>query len=180
MDLMEKGEKYQEDDFQTMFIEHVIKNYRSNISEINSIIETVNPDELFLQSEIYTPATLCHPIWTLGHLSVSAQGISEEMLVPHWLDDSWIGWFSQQSTPRADRNIYPSLLILTETLDDAVSRVEKSLRSLSEEQLHGPMPDTRYHHIFPTLAHVVSSILIEHTSEHIRMLLLWKFFVLGE
>jgi hypothetical protein len=116
----------------------------------------------------------------LGHLIVSAQGICEEMQVNNWLSSDWQTLYNQQSNPVNDPTIYHNKHELLSTLDDAVNRVEENFRSLSNKELNGPMPDTRYHHIFPTLSHVISRILIVHPVEHIKMLLMWRFFLLND
>ncbi len=58
--------------------------------------------------------------------------------------------------------------------------MEKQIKLLTIEQLNGPMPDVRYRHIFPTLYHVCSKIFIVHTAEHVRMLSVWKHFLIDE
>jgi hypothetical protein len=162
-----------------MLVDDVIKNYKKNISEIINLINDINDSNLFLQSDKYLPDTICHPIWTLGHLSISAQGISEEMSVKHWLDKKWIELYGQQSNPINNPSIYHEKSELINTLNDAIDRVEKRFSSLTKKELEGPMPDTRYHHIYPTLAHVITSILIEHTAEHIKMLLMWRYYLIN-
>ena len=72
-----------------MLIENVIKNYKKNINEIIRIINTVDKEHYFSQTNNFPPDTICHPIWTLGHLIIAAQGICEEMGIPHWLDENW-------------------------------------------------------------------------------------------
>jgi hypothetical protein len=157
-----------------LFINNLEKSYRSRIADITNLIASIPEEKLGLQSDDFTPETHCHPIWTLGHLSSSAQAISEELQVSNWLPENWNSIYGQQSEPLSDLSGYLSKQELLDVLDSSVEIVCKNLARLTKDELFGPMPDERYRHIFPTLSHVLSEILIKHTSEHLRMLLIWE------
>jgi hypothetical protein len=141
-------------------VQNIIKSYKVRLSEITEMIDGLNDDRLVLQSKSYPPATICHPLWTLGHLCISAQGIGEEMSMDHWLDDSWIGLYGQHSNPTNSIYNYHRKVELIHTLHDCEKKIEARLLSMTRDELDGPMPDVRYHDIFPTLGHAICGILI--------------------
>jgi hypothetical protein len=159
-------------------VHDIIRCYKNRLSEIYELIEDLNDNQLCLRSDRYPPATICHPIWTLGHLCISAQGIGEEMSLSHWLDKEWTDLYGQYSDPSDDPSRYHDVATLRRTLRECESILEIRLHAMTKDEIEGPMPDTRYHHIFPTLGHAISGILIDHISEHVRMLIVWKYYLL--
>jgi len=73
---------------------------------------------------------------------------------------------------------YHGKIELEKTLEDAVFRLEKRTGSMTKCEWEGPMPDVRFHHIYPTLGHAIAGILVGHVAEHISMLSMWRYFLL--
>lgn len=159
-------------------IKQLTDSYSRQLDNIRSLVSDIEPENLFLQNNLYPPATICHPVWTIGHLCISAQGMGEEMLMGNWMDKSWPDLFGQNSNPENSPDLYPKTETLLKTLDDAQSHVEKHMLSLPQKQLEDPIPDVRYHDIFPTLLHALAGIFVGHVAEHVQMLLIWRHYVL--
>lgn len=156
----------------------MIRIYRGGISEIISFAGSLNGKDLTLMNAQFPPVTICHPLWTLGHLSVSAQSIGGEIGIQGWLDPSWEDLFGQMSDPSSDASRYPDRTTLVDALKESINRVCSGVESLTDDELQGPIPDERFRVSLPTCAHALGSILIDHVAEHRRMLLLWRYFVL--
>lgn len=159
-------------------IKEMIKIYRGGISEIISFAESLNEKELTLMNAQFPPVTICHPLWTLGHLSVSAQSIGGEIGMDVWFDPSWEDLFGQMSDPSSDASRYPDKKALVNALKESINRVCSKAEALTEDELRGPIPDVRFRDSLPTRAHALGSILIDHVAEHRTMLILWRYFVL--
>ncbi|HEQ71462.1 MAG TPA: hypothetical protein ENN69_03145 [Spirochaetia bacterium] len=145
------------------------------------MVHEIDDSKLYRQSTQFLPDTICHPMWTLGHLITSTMGMREEMheILDPSIDDfrQWTEKYGQHSDPISDPSFYHRKDELIAVLESQVNAAEKTLRALTDEQLSGPMPDKRYRHIYPSLFHVCASIFIMHSAEHVKMLSVWKYYV---
>ncbi|MDA3850819.1 MAG: hypothetical protein PF447_06070 [Spirochaetaceae bacterium] len=165
-----------------MFAENVLSVLQRNLSDIKSLVEAIPGDHLCDQSSSFPPETLCHPIWTLGHLCGSLNGMREELRDDFSLhpgrSKEWDQLYGQYSDPQADPHIYHSKDELLSKLDFSFELVKSRMLQIDRKEWEGPMPDERYHEIFPSLAHVTANNFIEHSSTHLKLLILWRFYLL--
>ncbi|MBN1649200.1 MAG: hypothetical protein JW874_14275 [Spirochaetales bacterium] len=159
----------------------IICTFRNNIAEIIRIADSVPEKDLTIQSDEFIPATHCHPLWTLGHLCVSIDGMRGEFGIEVPDDENlFVRWgliHGQQSEPQNNPALYQSRIVLKQTLQDRLELMTGIMEKTPREQYERPIPDIRFRNIYPTLYHCCAAIFVGHTSEHVQMLSLWKYFV---
>jgi hypothetical protein len=82
-----------------------------------------------------------HPMWTLGHIICSCQGIAAELGADHWLPDDWESNYGYGSMPLSDRSRYPRKPEMLALLADATSRLSRTLLAANESVLDRSLPD---------------------------------------
>ena len=151
-------------------IDEILNSYRISLDRVRGLVADLNEDQMVSQ----TVALPNHPAWTIGHLIYSAHMIGQEMGISPWLDEAWLEPFRKGATPQADISAYPSKEELLSTLDSASARLSQKLQAMTDDDLAGPLPDSRYRNVFPTLGHAVLHILTAHTSIHVGQLSAWR------
>lgn len=151
-------------------IDEVLASYAMTLDLVRRAVVDVPGDRAADQP----PGLPNHPLWTLGHLTHSAEAIGGELGVAPWLPAGWAERYGTGSRPRADAGAYESLADLVARLDDGERRVRDGLRALGADVLAGPLPDVRHREVFPSLGHAVVHVLCSHTSVHAGQLMAWR------
>ena len=111
-----------------------------------------------------------HGIWTLGHITLSCQGIAVELGAEPWLPDNWESDFGYGSTPSSDLSRYPRKPEMLTLLADAANRMRETLLATNESVLRQSLPDEA----FPTMGHLLLQIVVAHTAYHAGQLAVWR------
>ncbi len=97
-------------------VDIIVNTFKSNISEIIGIVNEIKDSKLYLQSKQYLPETICHPIWTLGHMITSIVGMRGEEMYDK-LDKTtedhgkWNERYGQDSDPIPDPSYYHTIIL---------------------------------------------------------------------
>jgi hypothetical protein len=111
-----------------------------------------------------------HGTGTLGHIIFSCQGMAIELGAEPWLPENWESLFGYGSRPLSDLQRYPKKPELLALLDDAGSRLSRTLLTAEESVGTQVLPDE----MFPTMAHLLLQVVVAHTACHAGQLSVWR------
>lgn len=111
-----------------------------------------------------------HAAWTLGHVVFSCQAMAAELGSETWLPGDWESVYGYGTTPHTDLSRYPNKAEMLALLADSASRLRRVLLALDESVLKKPLPDET----FPTMAHLLSQVVVAHTAFHAGQLATWR------
>jgi hypothetical protein len=111
-----------------------------------------------------------HGAWTLGHVSLSCQGIAAELGTAPWLPDDWEARFGYGSTPSSDPSRYPDKSEMLSLLTDAASRLRETILAADESVLKRPLPDESLR----TMGHLLIQVVVGHSAYHAGQLAVWR------
>lgn len=147
-----------------------VHGYRLALAAVEEACSELDPGRAAEQP----PGLPNHALWTLGHLTFSAQAIGGELGLEPWLPADWAARYGPGSEPRPNPQDYEGLHALRAALDQAATQVVRRIERIPRAAWCGPLPDERYRNRFPSLAHAVHHILSGHTSQHAGQLSLWR------
>ena len=115
-----------------------------------------------------------HPAWLIGHLTYACQLLGGAVGLPPWLPEDWDGRFATGTVPVADAGAYESKEDALTILRDAQSRLTRAIEGLDDARLDEAFPDPSYRHVFPTIRHALTQVLVGHTAYHVGQLSVWR------
>jgi hypothetical protein len=115
-----------------------------------------------------------HPAWVIGHLTHACQLLGGAIGLSPWLPQNWGERYGTGSMPVADAARYGSKASALETLGDAQSRIIAAVAELTDAQLDAPFPVESYRHVFPTIRHALTQVLVGHTANHVGQVSVWR------
>lgn len=115
-----------------------------------------------------------HPAWVIGHLTHACQLLGGAIGLPPWLPSDWASRFGTGSVPVADAARYGPKATALAMLADAQSRITEAVVKLTDAQIDAPFPDESYRHVFPTIRHALTQVLVGHTANHIGQVSVWR------
>ncbi|MFI4896789.1 MAG: DinB family protein [Phycisphaerales bacterium JB059] len=113
-----------------------------------------------------------HPAWILGHLAVGADFASQLCARPR-TDGPMDERFTPGSTPRAERNAYPTKAELLDWLASAHAHARQAFLDASDETLEALFPMEEYRSFFPKVGDGVTYLLAHHEPYHNGQLQQW-------
>ena len=115
-----------------------------------------------------------HPAWVIGHLTVTCQQLGGALGLSPWLPSDAETRYCTGSLPVAELHAYPGKQESLAKLTDAQQRLTVAVAGLTPAQLSAPFPDEAYRHVFPTLSHALTQVLVGHAAYHLGQLALWR------
>ena len=144
----------------------VLHSFAYALDYLRDLVADVPPGDMVRQP----PAIPNHPAWTIGHLAFSCQLLGGVIGVEKWLPRDWPGRFGTGSIPTADASLYEPKEKLLVMLTDAQSRLTRAVEQFPKLRLDQAFPDASYLHVFPTIRHALTQVLVGHTSMHVGQL----------
>jgi hypothetical protein len=151
-------------------LDEVLRSYGMTLDYLRRLVADLDDRQMALQPG----GAVNHPAWVLGHLAFSFQGLGRELGLAPWLPDVWKSFFGTDSKPKSEPGVYPAKATLLDHLFEGRRRLAAALTERGDEGLAGPLPDTRFRSVFPTLGHAVVHILVAHTAMHVGQLIVWR------
>jgi uncharacterized damage-inducible protein DinB len=151
-------------------IDEIVRCFSLNLSQLRRLVTDLDADQMVAQ----VGGVVNHPAWTIGHIVHSIELIGGEAGLPPWLPATWAESFTRGTTPVAERESYPDKAALLAALDDAEGRIVQRLRTMSAVDLAAPLPDARFHALYPTVAHALLQVLVAHPAHHSGQLIAWR------
>ena len=115
-----------------------------------------------------------HPAWVIGHITFTCQLLGGVIGVPRWLPADWAKRFGTGSVPVADIAVYDTKENALAMLADMQSRITRAVEALDDARFDQPFPDPSYHHVFPTVRHALTQVLVGHTAMHVGQVTVWR------
>jgi hypothetical protein len=94
--------------------------------------------------------------------------------LPPWLPEGWAGRFATGTVPVADAGEYEPKDDALAVLRDAQSRITHAVERLDHGRLDDAFLDQSYRHVFPTIRHALTQVLVGHTAYHVGQLSVWR------
>lgn len=110
----------------------------------------------------------------IGHLTHACQLLGGAIGLSPWLPHYGGELYGTGSVPHTDAARYGSKASALETLGDAQSRITAAIVELTDAQLDAPFPVESYRHVFPTIRHALTQVLVGHTANHIGQVSVWR------
>lgn len=120
------------------------------------------------------PGVVNHPAWHLGHLAVSADEILGAIGGKSTLDAETRARYGMGSKPVQDRAAYPSKAALVAMFDDRRTALMDAFLAMTPDQLVAANPIPSLAGPLPTVADLVSFLLVAHESMHAGQLAVWR------
>lgn len=147
-----------------------IKGQDLNLWYLNALLADLPKDKLAAQ-----PSGLKnHPLWTLGHLLIAADGSAAMLGAAAVCPAEWKPLFGMGSKPVADIAAYPPMDAIMNTLVAARSNLGKAFLAASDADLARPNPVERMAGMFPTIGTQIALGMVSHESVHLGQLSSWR------
>ena len=115
-----------------------------------------------------------HPAWVIGHITAATHLLASTIGVPKWLSKDFINRYRTGSVPVADASVYENKNDLLMTLREVQTRITQRIEEMTDDELDQLFPVESYRHVFPTIRHALTQILIGHTAYHIGQVGVWR------
>lgn len=114
-----------------------------------------------------------HPAWLLGHVGTYHEVIAL-LLLSESFDNPWDSPCGKNSTPSADRSLYPSKEELLKHHEAAAALASKTIAEAKPEAWTRPMDHPTWGKQFATVAPAVVFLATTHQSLHLGQLSGWR------
>jgi hypothetical protein len=148
----------------------VLHSFAYALDYLRDLVADVPPADMVRQP----PAIPNHPAWTIGHLTFSCQLLGGVIGLEKWLPRDWAKRYGTGSVPTADTSLYEPKEKLLAILSDAQPRLTRAVEQFPELRLDQPFPEPSYLHVFPTIRHALTQVLVGHTSMLVGQLTVWR------
>lgn len=116
-----------------------------------------------------------HPLWSLGHIAVTLNGIVTWLGGQSMIDnEKWQKLFGGGTQPTTNANDYPSPAELMKTVNELYAKASEMYLSASSEVLRSPNPRAQMMPMCPTLGSFIVFLLGAHMAEHIGQISAWR------
>lgn len=149
-------------------MEPILHSFAYSLDYLRDQIADV-PDELMAVQPDGVPN---HAVWTIGHLVFIAQEIGGVIGIEPWLGEDWASQFGPGSEPSMLGAMTRCELLAA--LETAQAKITATVGSLTDSDLEAPFPDPTYAHVFPSVRHALTQVLLGHTAFHIGQLSVWR------
>jgi len=161
--------------------EYVLSVYSLGLASAHRLVADLTDDQMCTQP--VSGRVMNHAAFILGHLAWTAdQGVNLlKASVPAaaalgdstWNDAAWKELFAINAKPLSDPKSYPSKEKLLAALEDGHARFAKAMGGVNAEILAQPAPE-RMRARFPTLGHLLITLLTAHEAGHLGQLSAWR------
>jgi hypothetical protein len=117
---------------------------------------------------------LNHPAWLLGHMAVVSDVGLGLLGRPRETPRLWKVLFGTASTPRADRDVYPSKDELWSAYESGHQRLTAAVVDAAPEAMEAPHPVDFLKPGLATVGDLVAHILTTHEALHLGQLSSWR------
>jgi|AntRauTorcE11897_2_1112592.scaffolds.fasta_scaffold16871_2 hypothetical protein len=115
-----------------------------------------------------------HPIWTIGHLSVSYDLLLITLTKKSILPETWHRTFGTGSRPMPINTLYPDSKELVKAFTDCRDDLLFAVGKLTLADYTRPNNIAKYKDHLPTLGDLLSHIMIGHTNYHTGQLVAYR------
>lgn len=151
-------------------LEHLIYLYGFNLDRSRTLVKDLNDDQMVQQPN----GLVNHPAWSIGHLSLSADELGQELGLESVLPTGWDKKFDGGEIPSANVSDYPSKLALLADLTTQHARNTKELKKTDPSLFSQQHPNENIRKKFPTTGDLIVFLMTSHEMLHLGQLAAWR------
>ena len=151
-------------------IKHVIDLYQFNLNFAHSLVKDISLEQMVQQPH----NVVNHPAWTLGHLVMTANGLTTLIGLEANIPEGWDKIFITGSIPSGSAAAYPAKEELLSHLSAAHERNATALKTIDLTFLDHPHPNEKLRKHFPTIGALAIFLMTSHEMDHLGQLAAWR------
>jgi len=141
-----------------------------NLNMLKQQVDRIAEDQMCLQ-----PSGLVnHPAWNIGHLAVSADGLSKMLGGQGVCPADWDALFYYGTKPTADASAYPDKATLLTTLEKASVNALEVLEKTDVSVLEAPPENEQLREMFATMGDFAGMLFTSHMGMHVGEVSAWS------
>lgn len=151
-------------------IQHVTYLYQFNLKFAQTLVSDVTREQMVEQPN----GLVNHPMWSLGHLTVAADGLGKLFGLDSALPEDWETSFATGGVPSGDIKAYPSKDDLLATLTTEHERNTEAVLKAGSAWFAEPHPHEGTRKYFPTVGDMVIFLMTSHEMDHLGQVAAWR------
>ena len=154
-------------------IDGLLFGWSKNLGYGQNLIADLSDDQMALQPGAENGPGMNHPAWVFAHLNLYLPCL-ESLIKGETFDDPKDHEFGMQSSPQADRSIYPSKEQLLNDFVSGHEAVAAALRSGGDAVLDQAMTLERWQTPMPTVGQALPYLMLVHENTHFGQVSAWR------
>ena len=151
-------------------LDHVSYLYGFNLDRARMLVKELNADQMVQQPN----GVVNHPAWSLGHLTLSADGLGQALGLDSALPAGWDEKFKPGGIPSADVSAYPSKHELLAALAAQHVRNTEAVEKADPSVFSKPHPNEETRKHFPTMGDMIVFLMTSHEMGHLGQVAAWR------
>ena len=151
-------------------LDHVSYLYGFNLNLARMLVKELNADQMVQQPN----GVVNHPAWSLGHLTLSADGLGQALGLDSALPAGWDEKFKPGGIPSADVSAYPSKRELLDALAAQHVRNTEAVEKAEPSVFSKPHPNEETRKYFPTMGDMIVFLMTGHEMDHLGQVAAWR------
>lgn len=137
---------------------------------LGKMVADVAPERMTQQF----PPFVNHPMWQLGHIALTYNGIAKMLGQPSELNDHWGKLFGMGSQPTSDASVYPAKAEMVATFDRLHQKLPALIRGADAAAFAAANPVEKMRPMLPTVGHLASFLMTSHAFLHVGQMTSWR------
>ncbi|MEE2791316.1 MAG: DinB family protein [Acidobacteriota bacterium] len=149
---------------------HMIHAYDLQLNLAKRLVSDIPDDQMCAQPH----GLVNHPTWSLGHLIMTAHGVSKMIGIATTAPAGWDELFKTGGIPSSNPTGQPNKTELIAELEKVHDSWKAGILSVDASALDAEHPDEKMRAYFPTVGAMVAFIMTSHEMDHLGQISAWR------